>query len=143
MTRRGRGRQALHLVALGLVLSACGDGSVDPASSPSSADSGIGVEEARSADVLHGRYDAVAVPLGGDDEQRSFEIRNLGSSADRYRVSATNATVTPRRLTLDPGESARVSIRLEGRSAGSVELVVRSDGLDGAELVRIPADWTG
>ena len=116
-----------------------------PDASGGDEESGIGRDEAEASGTLTGPYDALLLPVFRSARTFDFELSNVGTSDDSYDIAVEGpGEVDVDSVELASGSTTAVRIVVDaGAEPGSVFIVVRSAGRDGAEVARLPADWEG
>lgn len=110
---------------------------------------GISYDEAKDRSVLTADFDALVSPIPGSSASViRLELSNTGRLADSYVVRLeldgdASAQVTPEMATLAAGADTTVEITVQHGNPSQISLVIESSGRDGAEVVRVPADWAG
>ncbi|MAS54434.1 MAG: hypothetical protein CMJ44_07390 [Pimelobacter sp.] len=84
-------------------------------------------------------------PISRSGDTFEFKLTNVGSRADQYSVTAEGpGDVDVTSLTLASGAEDTLRVVIDaGATPDTVSIVVRSLGRDGAEVVRLPANWAG
>jgi hypothetical protein len=124
--------QAALLALAVSALAGCGgsDDAGAPGTSSGSASGGISADEAKSRDVFVNDFDAkleLRARPGGD---AVYVLTNVGKREDRYVITvepASAGSVEPAEASLAVGESAEVTVQIEGPGTIQVRSLGRGD----------------